>query len=89
MNIFPEIKFTRSELIEIQGAFSLPSVVKYLNSMAYSAGTDICTGIIGDGESAESYLRRQEFVKGGLGVIDTLLKINAEKAIADISNSVQ
>lgn len=77
MNIFPQTAFTASELMEIQQIFTKPTALKYLNSLAYNMGADICTSAPAPNESAESYLRRIEYVKGGLGVIDTLLQINA------------
>lgn len=75
MRIFPEISFTQSESMIIAEALTLPAVVKYLHSVAYNIGADICEGEISEGELAESYLRKQSYVKGGLGVINMLLEI--------------
>lgn len=77
MKIFPETEFTNSELLEISTSLTKPAVQKYLHSLAYNAGKDICTSQANDGESAESFLRRIEYVKGGIGVIETLLNIEA------------
>lgn len=77
MKIFPEPSFTTSELQDISVHMTHPAVVKYLHSLAYNAGKDICTGGPSENESAESYLRRTEYVKGGIGVIETLLNIEA------------
>lgn len=77
MKIFPEIKFTRSEMHEIATHMANPAVQKYLQSLAYNAGADICMSEQKEGESAESYLTRVAYVKGGLGVIETLLAIEA------------
>lgn len=57
-----------------------PAVVKYLHSLAYNAGKDICTSTPNENEGAESFLRRIEYVKGGVGVIETLLQIEAPPA---------
>lgn len=78
MNIFPQIEFTASELVEIHRAITSPVIVKYLHTLAHSIGTDICASQRKDGESAESYLTRLEHVKGGLGVIETLLQIGVD-----------
>lgn len=78
MNIFPAIKFTSSELQEIATALSSKAVVKYLNSLAYNAGADLCSAVREPGESAESFLTRQESVRGGLSVLNTLLQISVD-----------
>lgn len=77
MRIFPDIKFTRSEMHEIATHIANPAVQKYLQSLAYNAGVDICMSEQREGESPESYLARVAYVKGGLGVIETLLAIEA------------
>lgn len=89
MNIFPQIKFNDSELQEIAAAFKSKAVVKYLNSLAYNAGADLCSAVRGTGESAESFLMRLENVRGGLVVLNTLLQISAENAEAEVSNNQQ
>lgn len=75
MNIFPQVSFTKSELVEIQQALISPSVQKYFHSLANSMGSDICTSERKEGEAAESFLGRIEYVKGGLGLINTILQI--------------
>lgn len=75
MKIFPQIPFTPSELHDIANHLANPAVQKYLHSLAYNAGTDICLGSRKEGESPESYLERVAYVKGGLGVLETLLSI--------------
>lgn len=80
MRIFPDIKFSRSELHEIATHVANPAVQKYLQSLAYNAGVDICMSARKEGESPESFLERVAYVKGGLGVIETLLAIEAAPA---------
>lgn len=81
MKVFPEIKFTASELHDIATHLANPAVQKYLQSLAYNAGIDICMGTRKEGESPESYLEREAYVKGGLGVLETLLSIEAAPAV--------
>lgn len=75
MKIFPQTEFTASELLEISTSLTRPAVQKYLHSLAYEAGKDICTGQMAEGETAESYLRKVEYVKGGIGIINALLSV--------------
>lgn len=91
MIIFPEIKFTSSELVEIEKSLCSTAFIKYLHSLAYTAGADICSAVREPGESAESFLVRIENVKGGLGVINTLLQVSAEKAesVSQSSNNLK
>lgn len=87
MNIFPAITFTSSELLEVETALCLKALIKYLHSLAYTAGADICSAVRENGESAESFLIRIENVKGGLGVINTLLQVSVSKAESAIESS--
>ena len=87
MIIFPAVKFTSSELLEIETVLCSKALIKYLHSLAYTAGADICTAVREPGESAESFLIRVENVKGGLGVLNTLLQISAEKAESVLQSS--
>lgn len=80
MKIFPEVEFTSSELADIAQHLTHPAVVKYLHSIAYNIGADICNGEPSPEETAESYLRKQSFVKGGLGVVEMLLQIEPAAA---------
>lgn len=75
MKVFPEAEFTKSELLEISTHLTNAAVKKYLHSLAFNAGKDICISQITEGESAEVYMRRVEFVKGGIGMIETLLSV--------------
>lgn len=87
MNIFPATKFTSSELLEIETTLCSKALIKYLHSLAYTAGTDICSAVRERNESAESFLMRIENVKGGLGVINTLLQVSVLKAESVLQSS--
>lgn len=87
MNIFPQIQFNSSELLEIETTLCSSALIKYLHSLAYNAGSDICSAVREPGELAESFLLRVENVKGGLGVINMLLQVSVSKAESVIESS--
>lgn len=74
-SIYPELPFTVTEMNEIATAFSNPSVRKYLAHLGIAGLKAIAGGEPKEGESAESYLRRQAVVQGQLAVYQTLLTI--------------
>lgn len=76
MRIFPETTFSKTEMEVIAANMTHPSVKKYLQHLAYTAGQDIATGEPAEGESAESYLRREFRVKGQLDALQALLSIS-------------
>lgn len=78
-NIFPETKFTTTELTILAENFTHPVVKKYLLSEARSSLEAIATGLPKEGESAEEYLRRQAQVVGGMRVYEALLAIETPK----------
>lgn len=82
MKIFPEAEFTKSEMHEIFTHLANPAVKKYLHSLAYNAAKDIILAQRKLDESAESFLFRINAVKGGIGVVETLLSIEAPTAVS-------
>lgn len=74
-SIFPEQQFSSAELFEIAEAFTRPAVKKYLKQELANSIKALAEGRPKEGESAESYLRREAEVQGGLVVLETLLQI--------------
>lgn len=72
---FPTQTFANAELVEIAEALNKPAVKKYLRHQQGISIKAIANGLPKEGESAESYLRRQATVVGGLGVLEALLQI--------------
>jgi hypothetical protein len=72
---FPSKTFATAEMVEIAEAFTKPAVKKYLSQEAGKLIRDIANGLPAAGEDAESYLRRQAQVVGGLAVYEALLQI--------------
>lgn len=73
--VFPDIVFSTAELVELSEHLDSPVVKKYLKYQQSQQVKTIGNGLPKEGESAESYLRRQAVVVGGLGVLEALLKI--------------
>jgi hypothetical protein len=73
---FPQQSFTNAELHEIAEAMTKPAVRKYLLSEQRTCIKAIANGEPAKDESAESYLRRQAKVQGGLAVLEGLLSID-------------
>lgn len=77
---FPDVVFSNTELYEIATAMNNPSVKKYLVHQQREFIKGIANGLPAEGESAESYLRRQAVVVGSLEVLESLLGIEAPQA---------
>lgn len=75
--IFPPVEFSRAELFEIAEAANKPAVKKYLKAQQGEFIKGIATGMPVEGESAESYLRKQATVVGALEALERLLAIEA------------
>lgn len=79
-HIFPEQQFSNTELHEIAVAMNNPAVKKYLAHQQREYVKAIANGLPREGETAESYLRRQATVVGSLEVLEALLGIEAPQA---------
>lgn len=85
--LFPDQEFTNSELVEIANAVNHPALKKYLRKIATNTVKGLIFSEPYNGESAESCLRRQARVAGGLEVIETLLNIEKPFQVVDSSSS--
>lgn len=78
--IFPEIVLSDSELNIIGTQLDHPVVKKYFHKLAYDLARDlIVNGEPAEGETAESFLRRQAAVRGRLEAFNTLLLVEKAK----------
>lgn len=76
-NLFPETSLTKTEEDILVEVYSNPVVQKHLRMMAYNIGADLVTAVPDPNESAESWIRKEVFLKGQLDNINTLLGISA------------
>lgn len=75
--LLPKPTLTNTEMVELATAINIPVVQKYLKFLQWEALRDIAGGMPAENESAESYLRRQAHVVGGMAAIEVLLSIEA------------
>lgn len=78
--LIPDVEFSTAELHQIADAISTPAVRKYLKNQQAKLIKAIGNGLPKEEESAESYVRRQSVVVGGLAVYESLLTIEPVKA---------
>jgi hypothetical protein len=78
--VFPYVSFTSAEMAEIATAINKPAVQKYLKHQQGEFIKGIGNGLPDEGESAESYVRRQAVVVGNLEVLEQLLGIEPATA---------
>ena len=78
--LFPPKEFTTTEMNLIAEQLQKPELRKYLTHLAVESLKSIASGMPKQDETAESYLRRQATVAGGMGVCEALLAIEPVKA---------
>lgn len=77
LNIFPEVPLSVTEKEYIAQILSKPEIKKYFLHMASNIGRDIGTSVIPVDESAESWIRKDIFLKGQLEILNSLLSIQS------------
>lgn len=84
---FPVIEFSVTELVQLKEKFSDPLVKKYLTYLAAVESSDLVeNGEPKDGETAESFLRRQATVRGKVEAMVTLLALSQVEEPAQGNN---
>jgi len=77
LSFIPKITFVTSELHQIAEKLNDPLLRKYLTYIASVEASDILeNGEPKEGETADSFLRRQAEVRGKVAVIEALLSIS-------------
>jgi hypothetical protein len=81
MNIFPKTPITKEEELLLAEIFRNPTVVKYLNLLAYNLGANLLTApILNEAGKPDHFLAGAQHVQGGLAVLETLLSISNQPA---------
>lgn len=87
-SIWPKQEFASTELVQLNGYLSQPVVKKYLLHMVSMTMQALAQGGLKPGQTAESYLIDEATIKGGLDVLDKLMKFEYPVQAGDSEESV-